>query len=59
MSTAATVDEDHRKASWAEWEAQARILDGDYDGAIAAEQRAAAVRQKAEQQERPAGISKQ
>jgi hypothetical protein len=30
------------EAGWADWEAQARISDGDYDGAVQAEQQAVA-----------------
>ena len=37
------------EANWAEFEAQARITDGDYDGAVQAEQRADAARKQAEQ----------
>jgi hypothetical protein len=36
-------------ALWAEWEAQARLTGGDYDGAIQAEQQATAEWQQAEQ----------
>jgi hypothetical protein len=35
---AAAADRD--EARWADWEAQARITEGDYDGAIQAEQQA-------------------
>ena len=35
---------DSNEARWAELEAQARVADGDYDGAVQAEQQAAAVR---------------
>ena len=42
--TAAAPDPD--EARWAEWEAQARVIDGDYDGAVQAEQQAKAERHK-------------
>ena len=37
------------EAAWADWDAQARITDGDYDGAVQAEQRAKQARQEADQ----------
>lgn len=43
---------------WAEFEAQSRISDGDYDGAVEAEQQAQADRQQAERREMPAGNPK-
>lgn len=46
------------KAGWADWEAKARIADGDYDGAVLAEQQANAERRKAGQQELLARSSK-
>jgi hypothetical protein len=39
---------DRNTARWAELEAQARITDGDYDGAIQAERQADAERRKAD-----------
>jgi hypothetical protein len=39
---------DQNEARWAEWEAQARITDGDYDGAVRAEQQADADRREAD-----------
>lgn len=39
------------EALWAEWEAQARITEGDYDGAVQAERQADADRQKVDEQE--------
>ena len=42
---------DRNEARWADLEAQARMTDGDYDGAVQAEKRAEAARSKAEQQE--------
>jgi hypothetical protein len=45
------VSADQNEARWAEWEAQARITDGDYDGAVQAEQQADAVRREAERRE--------
>jgi hypothetical protein len=40
------VAPDRRAASWSEWEAEARMADGDYEGAVQAEQRAAAEMQE-------------
>ena len=40
---------DRDEARWAQWEAEARITDGDYDGAVQAAQQAEAERQKAQQ----------
>jgi hypothetical protein len=42
---------DRNEARWAEWEAQARITDGDYDGAVQAEQQADVERHEADRQE--------
>jgi hypothetical protein len=39
------------EAGWAEWEAQARITDGDYDGAVQAERQADVDRDAADRQE--------
>ena len=39
------------EARWADWEAQARITDGDYDGAVQAQQRADAQRRAVEERE--------
>jgi hypothetical protein len=36
-------------ADWADWDAQARITDGDYDGAVQAEQLAQAARKQADE----------
>ncbi len=36
------------EANWADWDAQARVTDGDYDGAVQAAQQARAARQQAE-----------
>ena len=49
ISPSATADRD--EARWADWEAQARVTDGDYDGAVRAEQQADAERQQADRQE--------
>lgn len=46
------------KAAWADWEAQARMTDGDYDGAVVAEQQANAERREADLQELLARSSK-
>jgi hypothetical protein len=42
---------DRNQARWAEWEAQARITDGDYDGAVQAERQADSDRDAADRQE--------
>jgi len=42
---------DRNDARWAELEAQARITDGDYDGAVQAEQQANADRHNADRHE--------
>jgi hypothetical protein len=39
---------DRNEARWADWEAQARIADGDYDGAVQAEQQADTARYQAD-----------
>jgi hypothetical protein len=49
ISPAATAERE--AARWAEWEAQARITDGDYDGAIQAQQQAQADRWEVARQE--------
>jgi hypothetical protein len=51
--------ENRNDARWAEWEAQARITEGDYDGAIKAQRQADADRQQAAQKELLARRSKQ
>jgi hypothetical protein len=56
LSLAATANRD--EARWADWEAQARITDGDYDGALQAEQQAEADRHEADRQEMLARSSK-
>jgi hypothetical protein len=38
----------YETADWAEWDAQARITQGDYDGATQAQQHAAAARRQAD-----------
>ncbi|HEY0183539.1 MAG TPA: hypothetical protein VGC09_12095 [Rhodopila sp.] len=40
---------DRESAGWADWEVQARMADGDYDGAVQAEQQAANERHDAGQ----------
>jgi hypothetical protein len=40
---------EYNEANWADWDAQARMTDGDYDGAVQAEQRAAAARKAVEE----------
>lgn len=47
-STAAV---ERNAARWADWEAEARIVAGDYDGAVQARHQADAARAKADQQE--------
>ena len=46
-----SVSAGRNETNWAEWEAQARMTDGDYDGAVQAERQAEAERKKADQQE--------
>ncbi len=40
---------EYNEARWADWDAQARIADGDYDGAVQAEQHANAARKQADE----------
>jgi hypothetical protein len=49
---------DRNQAAWEEWEAQARVTDGDYDGAVQAEQRANEEQQQAERLELAARAAK-
>jgi hypothetical protein len=49
ISPSATTD--RNEARWAELEAQARVTDGDYEGAVQAQKQADAARTKADQQE--------
>jgi hypothetical protein len=42
---------DRNEANWADWDAQARITEGDYDGAVQAAKRAEAKRQQADREE--------
>jgi hypothetical protein len=49
---------DRNQARWAEWEAQARMTDGDYDGAVQAQQQAEFDRREADRQEMLARTSK-
>jgi hypothetical protein len=42
---------DSNEARWADWEAQARITDGNYDGAIQAQEQANTDRREAKHQE--------
>jgi hypothetical protein len=49
---------DRNQARWAEWEAQARMTDGDYDGAVQAQQQAESNRREADRQEALARASK-
>jgi hypothetical protein len=39
----------YEAADWAEWDAQARITQGDYDSAVQAQQHATATRKRADQ----------
>jgi hypothetical protein len=50
---------DRNEADWAEREAQARITDGDYDGAVEAQRQADAERHAAEHYEMTARAAKQ
>jgi hypothetical protein len=54
----AAVTSDRDDARWAELEAQARVTDGDYDGAIQAQQQADSELHAAAQQEMLARSSK-
>jgi hypothetical protein len=45
----ASANSKYNEADWADWDAQARITEGDYDGAVQAEQRAKEARQQADQ----------
>src|SRR6187402_3422465 len=47
MNSAARTQND--AADWAEWDARARITQGDYDGAAQAQQHAAVARRQADQ----------
>ncbi len=46
---AAAADRD--EARWADWEAQSRIEDGDYDGAVQAQKKADTDRREADRQD--------
>ncbi len=46
-----TAAADRNEARWADWEAQSRMVDGDYDGAVQAERQADADRRDAEDQQ--------
>jgi hypothetical protein len=46
------------EAYWADWDAQARITEGDYDGAVQAEKLAEAKRQQADREELAARAAK-
>ena len=48
ISPSAAID--RNQAKWADLEAQARITDGDYEGALQAERQAQAARDRADQQ---------
>jgi hypothetical protein len=39
----------YNEANWADWDAQARMTEGDYDGAVQAKQQADAARKAAEE----------
>lgn len=49
---------DHDQARWADWEAQSRMTDGDYDGAVQAEQQANTDRHEAAQHRGTTGSPK-
>ncbi|HQT78699.1 MAG TPA: hypothetical protein PLD10_16715 [Rhodopila sp.] len=46
---------DRNEARWAEWEADARIADGDYEGAVQAEAQARIDRRRADREDLSAG----
>lgn len=52
------VSADRNEAAWADWEAQSRMTDGDYDGAVEAQRQADVKRQEADRQEMLARSSK-
>jgi hypothetical protein len=45
------VAANRNEARWDDWDVQARITEGDYDGAVRAKQQAEAARAKADQQD--------
>jgi hypothetical protein len=53
-----TANAERNDARWADWEAQGRIAEGDYDGAVQAKQQADAVRAKADREELAARAAK-
>ena len=53
-----SVAKDRNQARWADLEAQSRISDGDYDGAVQAEKQAEAARTSANQRELAARAAK-
>jgi hypothetical protein len=40
---------EYNESRWADWDAEARITDGDYDGAVQAERQANAARKAADE----------
>jgi hypothetical protein len=48
-NTSPSAKPESNEASWADWDAQARMTDGDYDGAVQAKQKADAARKAAEE----------
>jgi hypothetical protein len=58
INPSAAAAEDRTKAEWADREAQSRIVEGDYDGAVQAEQQADNDRRQADQQDRLARTPK-
>ena len=57
-SAATSAASERNQARWADLEAQARISDGDYDGAVQAEKQAQVARNKAAQREMAARAAK-
>jgi hypothetical protein len=47
----------YNEANWADWDAQARMTDGDYDGAVQAKQQADAARKAAEERAAQAAVA--
>lgn len=56
INPAASVD--RNEARWADWEAQSRITEGDYDGAAQAQKQADAARRNVNPREMPAQSTK-
>jgi hypothetical protein len=48
-TTGPSAATENNQANWADWDAQARVTDGDYDGAVQAEQQAHAAHRQADE----------